>query len=136
MLRSLRSVLARAFSIPAIDRPGWAYPVSKRKGMSGILPVSGHYLHYKVRWTHSALEIVDYRYSCFDFADYLYLQAGLDRSIHIPGYHALDSVGTERKIQTLAKSMFRKDIIGGGLAGSIHGSAYLKLSALQSGFNG
>ena len=79
---------------------------------------------------------VDYRYSCFDFADYLYLQAGLDRSIHIPGYHALDSVGTERKIQTLAKSMFRKDIIGGGLAGSIHGSAYLKLSALQSGFNG
>jgi hypothetical protein len=63
-------------------------------------------------------------------------QAGLDRSIHVPGYHALDSVGTERKIQNLARSMFRKDIIGGGLAGSIHGSAYLKLNALQSGFNG
>ena len=64
------------------------------------------------------------------------LQATLDHSIRIPGYHALDSVGTERKIQTLAKSMFRGDIIGGGLAGSIHGSSYLKLNALQSGFHG
>jgi hypothetical protein len=99
--------------------------------MSGILPVSGHYLHYKV----AAIPTSCFEAECYDIYP-AFLQASIDRSIHVPGYHALDSQGTERKIQTLARSMFRKDIIGGGMAGAIHGSTYLKLNALQSGFNG
>jgi hypothetical protein len=63
-------------------------------------------------------------------------QAIKNNHLRVFGYHPMNNADTERRISTLARSMFRGDIIDGGLAGSVHGSAFLKLNALQSGFQG